>query len=157
MIWPRTTKLIGRMVLKSRWSLSQMSRSLWLLVLKSSITWQSLGLGPLEGMLVLTSRWHQGQKSWSRSPWSFVLKSLITWQYLGLGPSNLGGMLVLTSRWYRGQRSSSQWQVIAAMLGARALKHSMDVSYDQKVTLWAGVLVKVSMTFRTTSLLQCYV
>ena len=41
-------------------------------------TWQCLGIGPsnLEKMLVLTSRWHWGQRSWSRSPWPLVLQSL---------------------------------------------------------------------------------
>ena len=37
------------------------------------------------------------------------------------------------------------------MLGARTLKHSRDVSYDQKMTLRA--MVKVTMAFRTASLL----
>ena len=39
------------------------------------------------------------------------------------------------------------------MLGARTLKHSRDVSSDQKMTLRAKVMVKVTMTIRTTSLL----
>ena len=39
-----------------------------------------------------------------------------------------------------------------AMLGARTLKHSRDVSYDQKMTLRAKVMVKITMTFRTESL-----
>ena len=39
----------------------------------------------------------------------------------------------------------------SAMLGARTLKHSKDVSPDQKMTLRAKV--KVTMTFRITSLL----
>ena len=41
----------------------------------------------------------------------------------------------------------------SAMLGARTLKHSRDVSYDQKMTLRTKVIVKVTMTFRTASLL----
>ena len=41
----------------------------------------------------------------------------------------------------------------SAMLGARTLKHSRDVSYDQKMPLRAKVTVKVTMTFRTASLL----
>ena len=36
-----------------------------------------------------------------------------------------------------------------AMLGTRILKHSRDVSSDQKMTLRAKVMVKVIMTFRT--------
>ena len=39
-----------------------------------------------------------------------------------------------------------------AMFGARTLKHSKEVSYDQKMTLRAKVMVKVTMTFRTASL-----
>ena len=39
------------------------------------------------------------------------------------------------------------------VLGARALKHRRDVSSDQKMTLRAKVMVKVTMTFRTASLL----
>ena len=39
------------------------------------------------------------------------------------------------------------------MLGTRTLKHSRDVSSDQKMTLRAKVMVKVTMTFRTASLL----
>ena len=40
-----------------------------------------------------------------------------------------------------------------AMLGARTLKPSRDVSYDQRMTLRTKVMVKVTMTFRTASLL----
>ena len=40
-----------------------------------------------------------------------------------------------------------------ALLGARTLKHSRDVSSDQKMTLRAQVVVKVTMTFRAASLL----
>ena len=40
-----------------------------------------------------------------------------------------------------------------AMLGARTLKLSRDVSSDQKMTLRAKVMVKITMTFRTASLL----
>ena len=35
----------------------------------------------------------------------------------------------------------------SAVLGAKTLKHSRDVSYDQKMTLRAKVVVKVTMTF----------
>ena len=105
---PRTIKLIGRMDLKSRWHLSQRSRSPWPLVQKKLIILQCLWLGPsnLVEMLVLTSRWSWGQRS--RSPGPLVLKSLITWQCLGIGPSNLEGMLVFTSRWHCGQSSCSR-------------------------------------------------
>ena len=41
----------------------------------------------------------------------------------------------------------------SAMLGARTLKCHRDVSSDQKMTLRAKVMVKVTMTFGTTSLL----
>ena len=41
----------------------------------------------------------------------------------------------------------------SAILWARILKHTRDVSYDQKMTLRAKVMVKVTITFRTTSLL----
>ena len=41
----------------------------------------------------------------------------------------------------------------SAMLGARTLKHSRDVSSDQKMTLRAKVMIKVTVTFRTASLL----
>ena len=40
-----------------------------------------------------------------------------------------------------------------AMLGARTLKRRRDVCSDQKMTLRAKVIVKVTMTFRTASLL----
>ena len=58
MIRPRTIKLIGRIHLKSRWPLSQRSRSPWLLVSKKLVFLQCLWLGPsnLAEMLVLTSR-----------------------------------------------------------------------------------------------------
>ena len=36
-----------------------------------------------------------------------------------------------------------------AMLGAKTFKRSRDVSSDQKMTLRAKVMVKVTMTFRT--------
>ena len=49
--------------------------------------------------------------------------------------------------------SSTEQAYNSAMLGARTLKCSRDVSSDQKMTLRAGVMVKVTMTFRTTSLL----
>ena len=41
----------------------------------------------------------------------------------------------------------------SAMLGARTLKRHRDVSSDQKMTLRAKVMVKITMTFRTSSLL----
>ena len=41
----------------------------------------------------------------------------------------------------------------SSMLGARTLKRRWDVSSDQKMILRAKVMVKVTMTFRTTSLL----
>ena len=40
-----------------------------------------------------------------------------------------------------------------AMLGARAFKRRRDISSNQKMTLRAKVMVKVTMTFRTASLL----
>ena len=51
--------------------------------------------------------------------------------------------------------SSTKQAYNLAMLGARTLKHtcSRDVSSDQKMTLKAKVMVKVTMTFRTASLL----
>ena len=49
--------------------------------------------------------------------------------------------------------SSTKQAYNLVMLGARIFKHSRDVSYDQKLTLKAKVMVKVTMTFRTTSLL----
>ena len=49
--------------------------------------------------------------------------------------------------------SSTKQSYNSAMLGVRTLKHSRDVSYDQKMTLRAKVIVKVTMTFRTASLL----
>ena len=48
--------------------------------------------------------------------------------------------------------SSKKQAYNSAMLGARTLKHSRDVSYDQKMTLRAEVLAKVIMTFRTAVL-----
>ena len=41
----------------------------------------------------------------------------------------------------------------SAVLGARTLKLHRDVYSDQKLTQMAKVMVKVTMTFRTTSLL----
>ena len=41
----------------------------------------------------------------------------------------------------------------SVMLGARTPKQIRDVSSDQKMTLRARVMVKVTMIFRTTSLL----
>ena len=49
--------------------------------------------------------------------------------------------------------SSTKQAYNLAMLGARTLKHSRDISYEQTMTLRAKVVVKVTMTFRTTSLL----
>ena len=49
--------------------------------------------------------------------------------------------------------SSTKQAYNSAMLGARTLKHRRDVSYDQKMTLSAKVMVKVTMTFRIASLL----
>ena len=46
--------------------------------------------------------------------------------------------------------SSTKQAYNSAVLGARALKHSRD---DQKMILRAKVMVKVTMTFRTASLL----
>ena len=39
------------------------------------------------------------------------------------------------------------------MLGAKTLKRSREVYYDQKLNLRAKVIVRVTMTFRTASLL----
>ena len=114
-------RVVDILVLTSRWSWGQRSRSSGPLVLKSLITWQCLGLGPsnLEGILVHTSRWHQGQRSWSRSPWPLVLEGLITWQCLGLGPSNLEGMLVSPVDDTEGKRSRSQWPLVQNKLITR--------------------------------------
>ena len=49
--------------------------------------------------------------------------------------------------------SSTKQAYNSAMLGARTLKHSRDVSYDQEMTLRASVMFKVTMTFRNASLL----
>ena len=49
--------------------------------------------------------------------------------------------------------SSTKQACNLAMLGARTLKDSREITYDQKMTLRAKVMVKVTMTFRTTSLL----
>ena len=49
--------------------------------------------------------------------------------------------------------SSTKQAYNSAVLGARTLKHSRDVSYDQKMILRANVMVKVTMTFRTAPLL----
>ena len=51
--------------------------------------------------------------------------------------------------------SSNKQAYNSAMFGASTLKRtcSRDVSYDQKMTLRANVMVKVTMTFRTVSLL----
>ena len=49
--------------------------------------------------------------------------------------------------------SSSKQACNSAVLGARTLKRRRDVSSDQKMTLRAKVMVKVTMTFRTASLL----
>ena len=85
-IRPRTSKVIGRVDLKSRWPISQRSRSLWPLVPKKLIVLQCLWSEPsnLIEMLVLTSKWSWGQRS--RSPGPLIIKSLITWHCLGIGP-----------------------------------------------------------------------
>ena len=49
--------------------------------------------------------------------------------------------------------SSTKQAYNLAMLGTRTLKHSRDVSYDQKMTLRGEVMVNVTMTCRTASLL----
>ena len=49
--------------------------------------------------------------------------------------------------------SSTKQAYNLAMLGARTLRHRRDVSSDQKMTLTAMVMVRVTMTFRTASLL----
>ena len=49
--------------------------------------------------------------------------------------------------------SSKKQAYNSTMLGARTLKRRRDVSSDQKMTLRAKVVVKVTMTFRTASLL----
>ena len=49
--------------------------------------------------------------------------------------------------------SSTEQAYSSAMLGVRSLKPSRDVCYDQKMNLRAKVMVKVTMTFRTASLL----
>ena len=48
--------------------------------------------------------------------------------------------------------SSTKQTYNSAMLGARTLKRRSEVSSDQKMTLRAKVMVKDTMTFRTTSL-----
>ena len=47
--------------------------------------------------------------------------------------------------------SSTKHSYNSVMLGARTLKLSRDVSSDQKMTWWAKVMVKVTMTLRTAS------
>ena len=49
--------------------------------------------------------------------------------------------------------SSTKQAYNLAMLRAGTLKRSRDVTSDQKMTLRAKVMVKVTMTFRTASLL----
>ena len=49
--------------------------------------------------------------------------------------------------------TSSTKQANLAMLGARTLKRCRDVSSDQKMTLRAKVMVKVTMTFRSAAVL----
>ena len=49
--------------------------------------------------------------------------------------------------------SSTKQAYNSAMLGARTLKHRRDVSSDQRMTVRAKVMVKVTMTFRSASLL----
>ena len=43
--------------------------------------------------------------------------------------------------------SSTKQAYNLAMLGARTLKHSRDVSYDQEMTLRAKIMVKVTIAF----------
>ena len=49
--------------------------------------------------------------------------------------------------------SSTKQAYNSAMLGARTLKHTRDVSSDQKMTLRAKVMVKGTMNFKTAFLL----
>ena len=49
--------------------------------------------------------------------------------------------------------SSTKQAYNSAILGAGTLNHRRDVSSDQKMTLRAKVMVKVTMTFRAASLL----
>ena len=49
--------------------------------------------------------------------------------------------------------SSTKQAYNSAILGARTLKRRRDVSSDQKMTLMAKGTVKVTVTFRTASLL----
>ena len=49
--------------------------------------------------------------------------------------------------------SSTKQAYSLAVLGARTLKRHRDISSDQKKTLRAKVMVKVTVTFRTASLL----
>ena len=48
--------------------------------------------------------------------------------------------------------SSTKQAYNLAMLGAKTLIYSKDVSSDQKMTLRAKVMVKITMTFRTAAL-----
>ena len=79
-----------------------------------------------------------------------------TWKCLGLGPSNLERMLVLTSRWHWGRRSRSQWPLVQNMLITRqcvGLGPSNIIGMFLMIGRWAEVLDKVTMAFRTASLL----
>ena len=49
--------------------------------------------------------------------------------------------------------SSTKQAYTLGMLGARTLENSRDVSSEQKMTLRAKVIVKVTMTLRTAPLL----
>ena len=49
--------------------------------------------------------------------------------------------------------SSTKQAYNSTVLGARNLKRHRDVSSDQKMTLRAKVMVKVTMTLRTTAML----
>ena len=49
--------------------------------------------------------------------------------------------------------SSAKQVYNSALVWTRNLKHSKDVSYDQKMTQRAKVMDKVTKTFRTASLL----
>ena len=66
---------------------------------------------------------------------TFSTKKLLIRQCLRLEPLNLDGMLALTCRWLTATvkvtvTSSTKQAYNLAMLGARTLKHSRDVSYD---------------------------
>ena len=86
---------------------------------------------------------------------TFSTKKLIIRQCLRPEPLNLDGMLVLTlmAKVKVTVTASTKQAHSSAMLRARTLKGSRDVSSDQKMTLRSKVMVMVTMTFRTASLL----